>query len=124
MDPNCVDLESDYEVFVDIQTHDEDKTTVASCDPQQNHTRKIKRGGHPWVAIPYQKPRSFPKCITVASVNQTIAWDNSSWSTMIGAFNFESAQLGSPMSWTQVPNVRPGEVIIKKNSFKEERCCD
>jgi len=112
IDPNCIDLESEYEVSVDVQIYENDKTTVANCDPEKNHIRKVRRGGCPWVVIADQKPRSFPKYITVAALNQTATWDNTTWNTMTGTFKFERAQLGSPRLWIQVANGRPGQVII------------
>jgi len=112
IDPNCIDLESEYEVSVDVQIYDKDKTTVVNCDPEVNYIRKVKRGGCPWVVIADQKPRAFPKYTTVAAVNQTATWDNTTWNTITGTFKFDQYQVGSPRLWIQVANGRPGETII------------
>jgi len=115
LDPNCIDVEVEYEVSVDVQIYHDNRATVASCDPNENYVRHVKRGGCPWVVIADQKKGAFPKLTTVALLAQNATWDNTTWNTYTGTFKFEKVQLSSLKLWAEVNNGQPGKVIIVNN---------
>lgn len=112
IDKTCIDLNSEYEVSVDVQIYEKDKTTVASCDPAKNHNRKINRGGCPWITVADQKRKTFPKYTPVAMLDKDAKWNTTGWNTLSGTFKFERAMLSSPRFWIQVNNAEPGQILI------------